>query len=230
MSATKPVPLKRNERVRLDDLGELQKYRESNLKLKPDADRIVFYGDSITYFWNLASSFPGANYVNRGIGGQTSADMVVRFRQDVIGLQPNSVVILAGVNDFFWRNEGSDNDDQTLANLEANDQTMAELAELHQIRPVFVSLLPLHDYTPAAQVVYAKVPSGMIVAANHWLRAFCTQHGYQYIDDYSAMVDQQGMLRRDLSEDGIHPNSAGYRVMAQVFSTQFHENQGAVRH
>ncbi len=194
----KPVPLKAPEQVRLDDLGELQKYRTPNEKLTPDPHRIVFFGDSITFLWNLEGAFPGADYVNRGIGGQTSADMLVRFRQDVINLHPKSVVILAGINDFIWRNPGSDDDKQTLENLKSNDETMAELALIHEIRPVFASLLPIHNYTPAAREVFPKVPPGAILEANRWLQEFCAQHGYQYIDYYGAMVDENGMLRKEL--------------------------------
>ena len=183
--------------------------------------RVVFYGDSITYLWDLKHFFPEAHYVNRGIGGQTSADMLVRFRQDVIDLHPKSVVILAGVNDFIWRNRGSDNDEQTLLNLESNDQTMAELADLHQIRPVFVSLLPVHDYTPEGKAVYSRVPQRVVLAANQWLTTFCAEHRYQFIDDYTAMVDGNGKLRKELSDDGIHPNHAGYTIMAEVFSRSY---------
>ncbi len=219
---TADAHLKRNERVRLDDLGELQKYREANSRLNPDPRRIVFYGDSITSFWDLTRSFPAANYLNRGVPAQTSADMLIRFRQDVVDLHPKSVVILAGVNDFLWRNKASDNDEQTLENLESNDQTMAELAELHHIQPIFASLLPIHNYTPASQAVYSKMPREKIRNANEWLQAFCAIHGYLYIDYYTAMLDEHGMLRRDLSEDGLHPNDAGYRIMTEVFSQAFH--------
>jgi lysophospholipase L1-like esterase len=211
------------QRVRIEDLGELQKYRTANSQLGPDPSRVVFFGDSITYLWKLQKSFPTRNYINRGIGGQTSADMLVRFREDVIDLHPKTVVILAGINDFFWRTERSDSDEQTLANLEANDQTMAELAELHHIRLAFVSILPVHNYGYSAKITYARIPKGVVVRANEWLKGLCAQHGYQYIDYYSAMVDDHGMLREELSDDGIHPNQAGYSTMARVFSSSFKE-------
>jgi hypothetical protein len=137
-------PLSVAQNTRLADLGNLPIYREVNAALKPDANRVVFFGDSITRGWDLATSFPNLDYINRGINGQTSSDMLVRFREDVLALQPIAVVILAGVNDFGEHNQGGDdNDDHKLAHLEANFQTMAELAQLHNIRPVFVSLLPL---------------------------------------------------------------------------------------
>jgi lysophospholipase L1-like esterase len=199
-----------------------KEYQRANARLRPDTDRVVFMGDSITYLWDLKRSFPDRHFVNRGIGAQTSADMLIRFRQDVINLQPKSVLILAGINDLYWGNGGSDVA-QTFENLKSNDQTMAELAELHHIRPVFVSLLPIHDYTRAAEVTYAGVPAGMILTTNGWLQSFCAQHGYQYINLFSAMVDANGKLRRDLSDDGIHPNVAGYKVMTDVLSANFEE-------
>jgi len=225
VTADRNILLKRNERVRLNDLGELQRFRQANAKLSSDSERVVFFGDSITYRWDLAHYFPSSDYVNRGIEGQTSADMLVRFRQDVIDLKPKSVVILAGINDFIWRNEGSDTDEQTLQNLESNDRTMAELAEFHQIHPIFVSLLPVHDYTKKGRAVYSQVPQGAITSANQWLKTFCAQRRYLYLDDYGAMVDERGRLRKELSEDGIHPNEAGYRIMAEVFSKTYPREQ-----
>lgn len=199
-----------------------EKYRRVNASLKPEADRVVFLGDSITFLWDLKRSFPNKNYVNRGIGAQTSADMLIRFRQDVINLRPKSVLILAGINDFYWGNGGFDVA-QTFENLKSNDQTMAELAELHHIRPVFVSVLPIHDYTPEAALIFSKVPTRVIVTTNGWLQSFCAQHGYLYIDDYSAMIDQNGRLRRELSSDGVHPNDAGYKVMADELLRSFQD-------
>jgi lysophospholipase L1-like esterase len=216
MFCSRPLSVAQN--TRLADLGNLPVYREANAALQPDPDRVVFFGDSITQGWDLVTSFPNSHYLNRGIRGQTSSDMLVRFREDVLALQPMAVVILAGVNDFGEHNQGGDdNDDHKLAHLEANFQTMAELAQLHNIRPVFVSLLPLHAYTKDAQRVYHLVSPGMIIVANKWLREYCAIRHYRYIDVYSAMVDQRGMLRKELSDDGIHPNAAGYKVMASVF-------------
>jgi lysophospholipase L1-like esterase len=218
------MPLSSAQRVRLANLGNLPDYREANAALKPDPNRIVFFGDSITHGWNLDTSFPNSDSVNRGINGQTSSDMLVRFREDVIALQPKAVVILAGVNDFGEHNRGGDDSDvHKLAHLEANYQTMAELAQLHKIRPVFVSLLPLHAYTRDAQRVYSTVSPAMIVAANKWLREYCAMQHYLFIDAYSAVADDRGMLRKELSDDGMHPNAAGYRVMASAFPTDFQD-------
>lgn len=204
---------------RLTDLGQVQLYHSANLALKPDTNRIVFLGDSIVRLWNISDSFHRPEYLNRGIDSQTSADMLIRYRQDVIDLQPSAVVILAGVNDFA---EGYVNanrsGEEILANLEANDETMAELAEMHHIRPIFISLLPLHSYTSRARKTYLKVSPALIVAADRWLQMYCSQHHYLYINAFSAMVDQRGMMRKDLSDDGIHPNLAGYTVLTQRFA------------
>ena len=208
--------------ARLRDLGQLEQFRSSNAALTPDSQRVVFIGDSITRMWNFDVSFHNPHYVNRGIDAQTSADILVRFRQDAIDLQPKTAIILDGINDFL---EGSSNGritgDQVLINLEANDQTMAELAELHHIQPVFISLLPLHAYTPEAKKLYRRVPSDLILKVNGWLKAYCAAHRYQYIDVFPAMADAQGMLRREYSDDGLHPNEAGYQAMAHAFSNQF---------
>jgi lysophospholipase L1-like esterase len=217
-----PAPLTANQKVRVSNLGNLPFYREANLALGQGPDRVVFFGDSITNQWNLWESFHNANYVNRGIKGQTSADMLLRFRQDVINLHPRAVVIMAGVNDIGEHNAGGDDNEQhKLENIESNIQTMAELAELHGIRPVFLSLLPVHFYTVLSKF-RNLIPTNLIVEQNLWLKSYCEQHHYQYIDLYGAMLDNGGMLRRDFSEDGVHPNDAGYAVTAQIFSKEFH--------
>jgi lysophospholipase L1-like esterase len=208
--------------ARLKDLGQLEQFRASNAMLAPDPQRVVFIGDSITRLWNFDLSFHNPHYLNRGIDGQTSADILVRFRQDVIDLKPRATIILDGVNDFAEGDlNGQIAGDQILVNLEANDQTMAELAELHRTRPVFISLLPLHAYTSSAKKIYQRVPPALILRANAWLRAYCAIHGYQYIDVFPAMVDARGMLRHEFSDDGVHPNEAGYRAMTLAFSNQF---------
>lgn len=211
-----------HEKNRISDLGQLRVYRAADAALRPDPRRVVFFGDSITYGWDLTHSFPAADYVNRGIRGQTSADMLIRFRQDVIDLRPTTVVILAGINDFIEQNRlGNESMEEKRLDLESNLQTMAELAELHQIRPIFVSLLPLHAYTKRAQSVYKLVSPASVISTNRWLRDYCKLHDFQFIDDYSRMVDERGMLNREFSEDGIHPNGAGYAVMTQLFAAEY---------
>ena len=138
----------RNSRISIymNDFGELSRYRDANAALPPPVageNRVVFFGDSITDMWHLDESFPGKPYINRGIGGQTTPQMLVRFREDVINLQPKVVVILAGTNDIAG-NTGP----MTLDEIEANYSSLAELATTHKIRVVFSSVLPVHNYTP----------------------------------------------------------------------------------
>jgi lysophospholipase L1-like esterase len=197
-----------------DDFGELKRYRDADAKLAPPAageNRVVFLGDSITDYWKLADYFPGKPYINRGIDGQTTPQMLVRFRQDVIALHPKVLVVLAGTNDVAGVT-GPETDDE----IEANWTTMADLATLHHIRIVFASLLPVNNYTEDAKESYALRPSRRILALNAWLKNFCAKSGFVYLDYYSAMVDPHGMLQRNLSDEGLHPNAAGYKVMAPL--------------
>jgi lysophospholipase L1-like esterase len=197
-----------------DDFGQLARYRDANASLPAPAageSRVVFFGDSITDIWNLAEYFPGKSYVNRGIGGQTTPQMLVRFREDVIDLKPKVVVILAGTNDIAG-NTGP----MTLPQIEANYSTLAELARLHDIRLVFSSVLPLNNYTPRAQDFFAQRSPDKILELNRWLKASCAANGCVYLDYFSAMVDDKGMLKKDLTEDGLHPNAAGYKIMAPL--------------
>ena len=200
--------------IYMNDFGELARYRDANTLLKPAApgeDRVVFFGDSITDMWKLEQSFPGKPYVNRGIGGQTTPQMLVRFRQDVIDLQPKVVVVLAGTNDIAG-NTGP----MRLEDIEANYATLAELARLHNIHMVFSSVLPVHNYTPQSQQLFADRPMDKILSLNHWLKDYCSANNLVYLDYFSAMVDGKGMLKRELADDGLHPNDAGYKVMAPL--------------
>jgi lysophospholipase L1-like esterase len=200
--------------VYLNDFGELARYRAANAKLKPPApgeNRVVFFGDSITDIWALASAFPGKPYVNRGIGGQTTAQMLVRFRQDVIALAPKVVVILAGTNDIAG-NTGP----TSLEEIEANLATMTELARAHGIRVVLSSVTPVHNYTPASEIAFPLRPPEKIAALNAWLKRYAAESGSVYLDYGSAMIDERGMLKRELAEDGLHPTKAGYALMAPL--------------
>jgi len=195
-----------------DDFGQLARYRDANASLKPPAageNRVVFFGDSITDMWKLEEYFPGKPYVNRGIGGQTTPQMLVRFRQDAIDLQPKVIVILAGTNDIAG-NTGP----MRLEDIEANYASMVELARAHQIHFVFSSVLPVHNYTPQSQDLFAQRSPKKILELNRWLKAYCEANGLVYLDYFSAMVDDKGLLNRDLADDGLHPNAAGYRLMA----------------
>jgi lysophospholipase L1-like esterase len=197
-----------------DDYGQLARYRDANAKLGPPAaaeNRVVFFGDSITDIWKLADYFPGKPYVNRGIGGQTTPQMLVRFRQDVIDLQPKVVVILAGTNDIAGNTGPMRNED-----IQANFASFAELARAHGIRVVYSSILPVHNYTEKSKDFFAQRPMPRILELNTWLKEFCARNKIVYLDYFSALVDDKGLLKKDLADDGLHPNDAGYKIMAPL--------------
>jgi lysophospholipase L1-like esterase len=209
----------------LNDFGELKHYGRANTQLKPAAageKRVVFYGDSITDMWRLETSFPGKPYVNRGIGGQTTAQLLVRFRPDVIALAPQAVVILAGTNDIAG-NTGP----TTLEEIEGNYASMAELARLHGIKVIFSSILPVHNYTPRAELAFPLRPLDKIVELNRWLRSYCAANGHVYLDYFSATVDAKGWLKKELADDGLHPGAAGYALMAALAQTAIDRALGA---
>ena len=196
-----------------DDFGQLARYREADAALAPAAGekRVVLLGDSITEYWKLPNYFPGKPYINRGVDGQTTPEMLVRFRQDVIHLHPKVVVILAGTNDIAGVTGPTFNED-----IEANYASMAELARAHRIRMVFASVLPVHNYTHDAEESFALRPRARILALNKWLKDYCAKNRLVYLDYFSALVDERGMLQRALADDGLHPTDAGYRIMASL--------------
>lgn len=197
-----------------DDFGQLTRYREANAALRTPAsgeNRVIFVGDSITDYWKLPDYFAGKPYINRGIDGQTTPQMLVRFRQDVIDLHPKVLVVLAGTNDIAGVTGPARNED-----IEANYASMAELAHAHGIRMVFASLLPVNNYTQDAKESFALRPRERILALNVWLQDYCAHHGLLYLDYFSAMADEKGMLKKDLSDEGLHPNVAGYKIMAPL--------------
>ncbi len=214
LSALARRPALAQARIPGDDFGGLARYRDANAAIKPPAageNRVVFFGDSITDFWKLEESFPGKPYVNRGIAGQTTPQMLIRFRQDVVNLQPKVVVILAGTNDIAG-NTGP----ERVEDIEANYASMMEIARANHIAVVFSSVLPVHNYTPQSQEEFAQRPPSKILELNRWLKNYCASKGCVYLDYFSAMVDDKGLLKRDLAEDGLHPNSAGYKIMAPL--------------
>jgi lysophospholipase L1-like esterase len=198
-----------------DDFGELGRYRAANAALKPPAlseNRVVFFGDSITELWHLDEYFPGKPYINRGIGGQTTPQMLIRFRQDVIELHPRVVVILAGTNDIAG-NTGP----MRLEDIEANYASMADLAHASQVHIVFSSVLPVHNYTPQAQMFFAQRSPEKILQLNRWLKSYTAAHAdCAYLDYFSAMVDDKGYMKKDLTDDGLHPNATGFKLMAPL--------------
>jgi lysophospholipase L1-like esterase len=196
----------------LFDFGQLARFKDDNAQLPPPApgeNRVVFMGDSITQGWKLDQSFPGKPYVNRGIGGQTTPQMVVRFRQDVIDLKPKVVVILAGINDIAG-NTGP----MTLEQTEGNIASMAELAKANGIRVVLCSVLPAYDFPWAPGLA----PAPKVVAVNAWMKQYAADKGDVYVDYYSAMSDDRGGLPPTLSKDGVHPLPPGYAIMAPLAS------------
>jgi lysophospholipase L1-like esterase len=203
--------------MRLQDWAQLKRYAEANTKAGLPAKgevRVVFMGDSITDLWGRGAGefFPGKPYINRGISGQTTPQMLLRFRADVIALQPRVVVILAGTNDIAG-NTGP----MTLSMTEDNFATMAELARVHGIRVVLASLLPVSDYghnrEGKAIIQTERRPPSQIKALNEWITRYASENGYVYLDYFTSMVDETGMLKKDFSNDGLHPNAAGYAVM-----------------
>jgi lysophospholipase L1-like esterase len=207
--------------ARLRDWPALARYRDANAQLAPPAkgeQRVVFMGDSITDSWDdprYDGFFPGKPYINRGISGQTTPQMLIRFRPDVIALQPKVVVLLAGTNDIAG-NTGP----MTLANIEDNLASMSELARAHGIRVVLAALLPISDYeqNKEGQPIIRTVqrPPAQIKALNEWMRKYASENHLTFLDYYSALADDKGFLKAELSEDGLHPNRQGYAVMAPL--------------
>jgi len=194
------------------DWGNLARYRQENSALPAPASsekRVVFYGNSITEGWarHFGAMFPGKPYIGRGIGGQTTPQMLVRFRQDVVALKPKVVVILAGTNDIAGNTGPS-----TLEMIQDNLASMTEIARANRIQVVLSSVLPVYDYRwrPGLE------PAQKIVALNRWLEAYARRNGHVYLDYHSAMADARQGMRAELSPDGVHPNEAGYRIMAPL--------------
>jgi lysophospholipase L1-like esterase len=213
-AAQRALEWKRSREALPNDWGELAQFRADNerlVALPSDPERVVFFGDSITKMWKLDEYFPGKSYVNRGIGGQTTPQMVVRFRQDVIALHPRTVVILGGTNDIAG-NTGPMLD----ADIIANYVNMTELARANGIQVIFCSITPVHNYVEGSQNLFQQRPLARIQTLNRWLKEYSAANGIPFIDLYSPMVDSTGLLRRELADDGLHPTAAGYRIMAEL--------------
>lgn len=194
------------------DWPALGKYRDANAALGAPArgeDRVVFMGNSITEGWAplFAKQFPGKPYVGRGISGQTTPQMLLRFRQDVIALHPKVVVILGGTNDIAGNTGAS-----TLEMIEDNLMSMTELARANGIRVVLGSVLPAYDYPWRKGLE----PAPKIVALNTWMKAYAARVGAAYADFHSPMADERQGLKAELTRDGVHPTEAGYAVMAPI--------------
>jgi len=198
------------------DWPDLARYKDDNAKVAapaPNENRVVFMGNSITDGWitKVPEFFSGKPYIDRGISGQTTPQMLIRFKPDVIDLHPKVVVILAGTNDIAG-NTGP----MTVEQVEQNYASMAELAKANDIRVVFSSVIPVNNYTPQAVPFFLTRSQEKILALNEWLKTYCAANGHVYLDYFSAMVDEKGMLKQNLAEDGLHPNKAGYALMAPL--------------
>ena len=200
--------------ARMRDWAQLNRYREANRKVT--TAEVVFMGDSITDMWpqpRFGEFFPGRNYVGRGISAQTTPQMLIRMRPDVVALKPKAVVILAGTNDIAG-NTGPMTDEE----IEGNLASMAEIATANNIKVIFTSILPTSSYHVAPNGVpqTTQRPLARIQAINSWMKKYAAEHKHAYVDYYAAMIDAQGMLRAELSGDDLHPNKAGYDIMAPL--------------
>jgi len=194
--------------AQLADWPQLHRYSAANAALPaptPGQPRIVFYGDSITDSWHdIGTTFGAQSYLNRGISGQTTPQMLVRFRQDVVNLHPQVVLILAGTNDIAGNTGPS-----TMEMIEDNFASMADIAKANHIRVVFSSVLPAFDYPWKTGLQ----PADKIRALNAWMKSYCAANNIVYLDYYTALADERGGMKEGTSRDGVHPTAAGYAIM-----------------
>ena len=194
------------------EFAGLARYRAANAALgapQPGTSRVVFFGNSITEGWarHFATMFPGRPYVGRGISGQTTAQMLLRFRQDVVALKPAAVVILAGTNDIAG-NTGP----ATLEEIQDNLAAMTELAQANGIKVLLCAILPVYDYPWKPGLT----PAPKIMAVNRWLKDYAAQRGATFVDYHTPFADERGGMRPEHAADGVHPTDAGYRIMAGI--------------
>lgn len=194
------------------DWPNLNRYRKANTQLVPPKagqSRVVFMGNSITDIWDDRDTgfFAENPYIDRGISGQTTPQMLIRFRADVIQLNPAAVVILAGTNDIAGNTGPS-----TLGMIEDNLASMSELAAMHNIKVILCSVLPAYKY-PWSPKVH---PAQKIVELNKWIKHYADGHGFVYVDYYSSLTNEQGGMKEEYSKDGVHPNKAGYNIMEPI--------------
>jgi lysophospholipase L1-like esterase len=194
----------------LQDWPNLKRYQDANATVTapaPGEERVVFMGDSITDGWGkrYGQFFPGKPYINRGISGQTTPQMLIRFRPDVIALKPRVVVILAGTNDIAGNTGPS-----SLGMIEDNLASMVDLAQSNGIKVVLSSVMPVCDYI---QNQTARRPNEKIIELNRWIKSYAASHKAVYLDYYAPMLDDKGVFKQEITYDGLHPNSAGYEIM-----------------
>ncbi len=214
------VEKQRGDRLqsRLNDYAQLGRYSKANSEAQPptkDEKRVVFLGDSITDSWKLAEYFPNQPYINRGISGQTTPQMLIRMRPDVIAHKPKVVVLLAGTNDIAG-NFGV----MTNEFIAGNIQSIVELAHANGINVVLSSILPVSDYNkngkgePIIRTVQRQPK--LILELNAWIKKYCDEKGLVYLDYFSATVDDKGFLKAEIANDGLHPNAEGYKIMQKL--------------
>jgi lysophospholipase L1-like esterase len=204
----------KERQLRAPDRDNLRRYTEANSKLDPPSPkltRVVFMGDSITDFWRLNEYFAGREYINRGISGQITGEMLGRMKADVLDLHPKAMLFLGGTNDI---SRGV-----AIATIENNIAMIGDLCRANGIRPVFASITPTSDYhkaeNPRNEMTKTR-PLAKIVEVNNWLRDYCQKNHFVYVDYYNALLDTNGVLGSDLADDGLHPNAKGYRIMAPL--------------
>ena len=201
-----------NLATQLLDYNELGRYHADNEKLRTqpaEPGRVVFLGDSITDGWKLSQYFPNKPYVNRGISGQTTPQMLARMFEDVINLKPEAMIVLGGTNDIA-RNTGP----VTLSMLEENIQMITELAHAHGIKVILCSVTPISDYGPR-RMTDGRPPAD-ILRLNAWMKEYTARNHETYCDYFTALVDEKGWLKEGISRDGLHPNDKGYDLMVPV--------------
>jgi lysophospholipase L1-like esterase len=198
--------------LRSPDRDNVHRYAAANQSLQaPTASRVIFFGDSITDFWRLNEYYPGKDYVNRGISGQVTSEMLGRMKEDVLDLRPKAVILLAGTNDLARG---------TIPSIIENNLSMiTQLARANNIKVLLCSILPVSDYhkseNPRFEMSKTHDPQ-RIREVNQWIQSYCRAGNCGYVDYFSAMVDTAGMMQSDLADDGLHPNAKGYRIMAPI--------------
>jgi len=209
-----PPPLRQVAQL-IDDYGNTARYAADNAKIQspaPGEERVVFMGDSITDGWGRGAQpapfFPGKPYINRGISGQTTAQMLLRFYPDVIALQPKAVLILAGTNDI-----GGNLGPVTLESIEQNLMAMADMASANHIKVILASLTPVCDYHRPQTMTR---PPEKINALNRWIKDYTARKHFTYLDYFNSTVDDKGFFKTEITDDGLHPNAKGYEIMAPL--------------
>jgi len=206
--------IQKDRQLRNPDRDNIARYADQDSRIgppKPGKPRVIFLGDSITDRWRLNEYFPDREFINRGIGGQITGQMLGRIESDVIRLQPAAVVVLGGTNDIARG--------VPIPAIEDNLAMIADLADYYKVKVILCSLLPVSDYHKDADPNYERTrtrPVATILALNDWIKGFCAKRNLTYLDYYPKLVDSSGFLKADLADDGLHPNSAGYRLMAPL--------------